>query len=87
MEFLGDSILSTILSEALFNLFPGEDEGSLSRKRAVFIRGSSLAKIANKLKIQECILMSKAELKNKGNQRSSTLEDALEAIIGAVFLD
>ena len=87
MEFLGDSILSTILSEALFNLFPEEDEGSLSRKRAVFIRGSSLAKIANKLKIQECILMSKAELKNKGNQRSSTLEDALEAIIGAVFLD
>ena len=87
MEFLGDSILSAILSEALYIAFPEEDEGSLSRKRAVFIRGSSLAKIANELRVDNFLLMSVAELKNSGNQRSSTLEDATEAIIGAIFLD
>ena len=87
MEFLGDSILSAILTEALFNLFPQEDEGSLSSKRAVFIRGSFLAKIATNLKIHDFLIMSNSELQNKGNRRSSTLEDALEAIIGAIFLD
>ena len=87
MEFLGDSILSAILSEALYIAFPEEDEGSLSRKRAVFIRGSSLAKIANELKVDNFLLMSVAELNNSGNKRSSTLEDATEAIIGAIFLD
>ena len=87
MEFLGDSILSAILSEALYIAFPKEDEGSLSRKRAVFIRGSSLAKIAKELKVDNFLFMSVAELKNRGNQRSSTLEDAIEAIIGAIFID
>ena len=87
MEFLGDSILSAILSEALYISFPEEDEGSLSRKRAVFIRGSSLAKIAKELKVDNFLFMSVAELKNRGNQRSSTLEDATEAIIGAIFID
>jgi ribonuclease-3 len=87
MEFLGDSILSAILTEALFNLFPQEDEGSLSSKRAVFIRGSFLAKIATNLEIHDFLIMSDSEFNNKGNRRSSTLEDALEAIIGAIFLD
>ena len=87
MEFLGDSILSAILSEALYISFPKEDEGSLSRKRAVFIRGSSLAKIAKELKVDNFLFMSVAELKNSGNQRRSTLEDATEAIIGAIFID
>ena len=87
MEFLGDSILSAILTEALFNWFPQENEGSLSRKRAAFIRGSYLAKVAKKLEIHNFLLMSKSELGNKGNERSSTLEDALEAIIAAIFMD
>ena len=87
MEFLGDSILSAILSEALYDAFPEEDEGSLSRKRAVFIRGSSLAKIAKELKVDNFLLMSVAELNNSGNKRGSTLEDATEAIIGAIFID
>ena len=87
MEFLGDSILSAVLSEALYISFPKEDEGSLSRKRAVFIRGSSLVKIAKELKVDNFLFMSVAELKNRGNQRSSTLEDATEAIIGAIFID
>lgn len=87
MEFLGDSILGVILTEALYRSFPKEDEGSLSRKKAVFVRGSFLAKIASDLKIDYFVLMSESELKSNGNQRSSTLEDTLEAIIGAIFLD
>ena len=87
MEFLGDSILSAILSEALFIAFPKEDEGSLSRKRAVFIRGTSLAKIAKELNINKFLLMSSSEIKNNGNLRSSTLEDAIEAMIAAIFID
>lgn len=87
MEFLGDSILSSVLSNALFHLFPAEDEGALSRKRAVLVRGSSLAKIASTLQVQDFLLMSKAEMKNHGYNRSSTLEDAIEAIVGAIYLD
>ena len=87
MEFLGDSILSSVLSNALFHLFPAEDEGALSRKRAVLIRGSSLAKIASTLQVQDFLLMSKAEMKTHGYNRSSTLEDAIEAIVGAIYLD
>lgn len=87
MEFLGDSILGAILTEALYQAFPKENEGSLSRKKAVFVRGSFLAKIASDLKIDRFVLMSESEIKNKGHKRSSTLEDTLEALIGAIFLD
>ena len=87
MEFLGDSILGAILAEALYQTFPKENEGSLSRKKAVFVRGSFLAKIALDLKIDRFVLMSESEIKNNGHKRSSTLEDTLEALIGAIFLD
>lgn len=87
MEFLGDSVVGLILTEALFNEFPDENEGALSKKRAVFIRGSSLAKIARSLNLDKHILMSSAEIKREGNYRDSTLEDAIEALAGAIFLD
>ena len=87
MEFLGDSILGAILADALYQAFPKENEGSLSRKKAVFVRGSFLAKVAYDLKLDRFVLMSESEIKNKGHKRSSTLEDTLEALIGAIFLD
>ena len=87
MEFLGDSILGAILADALYQAFPKENEGSLSRKKAVFVRGSFLAKVASDLKLDLFVLMSESEIKNKGHKRSSTLEDTLEALIGAIFLD
>ena len=87
MEFLGDSILGAILADALYQAFPKENEGSLSRKKAVFVRGSFLAKVASDLKLDRFVLMSESEIKNKGHKRSSTLEDTLEALIGAIFLD
>ena len=87
LEFLGDSILGAILTEALYRSFPNENEGSLRKKKAVFVRGSFLANIASDLKIDRFVLMSESEIKNKGHKRSSTLEDTLEALIGAIFLD
>ena len=87
LEFLGDSILGAILSEELFHLFPGGNEGLLSRNRAVLARGSFLAKLARDIDLGSVLRMSSAEKKNKGNQRNSALEDAIEALIGAIFLD
>ena len=87
LEFLGDSVISLILTEALYTQFPNEDEGALSKKRAVFIRGSFQAKIARNLDLHKHILMSKSELNRKGNLRNSTLEDSIEALVGAIYLD
>lgn len=87
LEFLGDSILGAILSENLYHLHPDVDEGILSKKKAVLARGSSLAELARNLDLGSFLRMGASEKKNKGNQRESTLEDALEALIGAIFLD
>jgi ribonuclease-3 len=87
LEFLGDSILGAILSEKLFHLFPDGDEGLLSRNRSVLARGSFLAKLAKDIDLGSVLRMSSSEKKNKGNLRKSALEDAIEALIGAIFLD
>ena len=87
LEFLGDSILGAILSERLYRLFPEADEGVLSKRKALQASGSSLAKLARNLRLGSYVRMGASERKNKGNQRESTLEDALEALIGAIFLD
>jgi ribonuclease III len=87
LEFLGDSILGAILSEKLYHLYPDVDEGILSKKKAVLARGSTLAELARNLDLGSFLRMGASEKKNKGNQRESTLEDALEALIGAIFLD
>lgn len=87
LEFLGDSILGAILAEELFHLFPKGDEGTLSRNRAVLARGSFLAELARSIELGNVLRMSSSERKNRGNQRSSVLEDGIEALIGAIFLD
>ena len=87
LEFLGDSILGAVLSAKLYDLYPNEDEGSLSRKRSFFARGTHLVKLGSFLKLEKVIKMSPTEIKHKGNKRSSTLEDGVEALIGAIYLD
>jgi len=87
LEFLGDSILGAILSSELYELFPEQDEGSLSRKKAIFARGAHLAKLASSLDLNRYVKMSLSERSNDGHLRSSTLEDVMEALIGAVYLD
>lgn len=86
-EFLGDSILSMVISHALFEQFPDQPEGQLSRLRAHLVKGEMLAKIALELDLGEYLYLGQGELKSGGFRRASTLADALEATFAAVFFD
>ncbi len=87
LEFLGDSILGFVIGEALFQQFPGAREGELSRLRSLLVKGETLADIAFEFKLGECLNLGEGELKSGGFRRASILADAVEAIIGAVYLD
>lgn len=87
LEFLGDAVLGLCISERLFELFPDVEEGDLSRLRASLVNRESLAEIASDLDLGEQLRLGGGELKSGGFRRSSILADALEAIIGAVYLD
>ncbi len=87
LEFLGDAVLSLAVSSLLFERFSGSDEGDLTRVRAHLVREDSLHKAAVALGLPELMRLSEGEARGGGAQRPSILADALEAIIGAVFLD
>ena len=87
LEFLGDSILNFVIGEALFNLFPEAKEGQLSRLRASMVKGATLTKVAQQLGLGPYLLLGAGELKSGGSRRNSILADAVEAIIGAIYLD
>lgn len=87
MEFLGDSILSYLISIELYQRFPEATEGELSRLRASLVKGETLGKIGAELELGDFLLMGSGELKSGGYRRSSTMADAFEAIIGAIYLD
>lgn len=87
LEFLGDSILGFVIAEALFEKFPKHDEGDLTRMRSTLVKGVTLAEIARDFSLGEHLILGPGELKSGGHRRESILEDAIEAIIGAVYLD
>jgi|TARA_B110000483_G_scaffold222288_1_gene279130 ribonuclease-3 len=87
LEFLGDSILNFVVASALFSRFPEAKEGDLSRLRARLVKQQTLAEIARELDLGGFLTMGSGELKSGGFDRDSILSDAVEAIIGAVFLD
>lgn len=87
LEFLGDSILGFVIGDALFQQFPDAREGDLSRLRSLLVKGETLAEIALEFKLGECLNLGEGELKSGGFRRASILADAVEAIIGAVYLD
>jgi ribonuclease-3 len=87
LEFLGDAVLDFVISEALYRTSPDADEGDLSRLRASLVRDASLAGIAVELGIGEHLYLGGGERKSGGHRRDSILADALEAILGAVYLD
>jgi len=87
LEFLGDSILSIIISDALFHQFPKATEGDLSRMRATLVCGKMLAEIGFEFKLGDYLYLGPGELKSGGFRRESIIADAVEAIIGAVYLD
>ncbi len=87
LEFLGDSVLNCSIARALYDAFPQQPEGTLSRMRANLVKQDTLAEIALNLKLGDYLQMGEGELKSAGFRRPSILADALEAIIGAIFLD
>jgi ribonuclease-3 len=87
LEFLGDAVLSLAVSSLLFQQFSGSDEGDLTRVRAHLVREESLHQAALTLGLPQVLRLSEGEQRAGGAQRASILADAMEAIIGAVYLD
>jgi len=87
LEFLGDSILNFTIASELYHRFPKAREGDLTRMRALLVRGETLAQIARDLSLGEYLHLGLGERKSGGQQRESILADALEAIIGALYLE
>ena len=87
LEFLGDAVLQTAVSALLYERFAGSDEGDLTRVRAHLVREDSLHRLALALGLPEVVRLSDGEARGGGAQRPSILADALEALIGAAFLD
>ena len=87
LEFLGDAVLSLVISSLLFERFAGSDEGDLTRVRAHLVREDSLHRMALQLGLPELLRLGEGEARGGGAQRASILADALEALIGATFQD
>ncbi|MCW5549715.1 MAG: ribonuclease III [Opitutaceae bacterium] len=87
LEFLGDAVLSLILAETLFQAFPAEREGGLSQRRAMLSRGGFLARLARELNLGAALRLGVSEEQTGGRDRDSNLEDAFEALVGALYLD
>jgi ribonuclease-3 len=87
LEFLGDAVLSFVISAELYRRFDDVNEGTLSRLRASLVKGDTLALIARDLRLGDYLNLGSGELKSGGYRRDSILADAVEAILGAVYLD
>ncbi|GHE21926.1 ribonuclease III [Halomonas urumqiensis] len=87
LEFLGDSIVNFVIAEALFQRFPEAREGQLSRLRARLVKGQTLAELAREMAFGEHLRLGSGEMKSGGHRRDSILADAVEAVIGAIYLD
>ena len=87
LEFLGDSVLSIVVTRYVFDEFPHLPEGELSEVRAAVVNARSLAEIATEIGLGEYLLLGRGEQTGGGRQKPSILADALEAVIAAVYLD
>lgn len=87
LEFLGDAVLQLVLTEELFRIYPEEREGVLSQRRAALTKGASLSRLAREIHLDRHLRLGASEENTGGRHRDSALEDAFEALIGAVFLD
>lgn len=87
LEFLGDSVLNLVVAEQLFRRYPDASEGDLSRLRARVVSAEPLAEVAQRIGLGEQLVLGSGELKTGGFRRQSIIADALEALIGAIYLD
>lgn len=87
LEFLGDTVLSLIIVEYLYNMYPNKQEGELSKIKSVVVSGETLAQGARKFKLYDYLLIGKGEEKVGGRYRDSVLADAFEALLATIYLD
>lgn len=87
LEFLGDAILGMVMAKHLYHQFPKEPEGKLTRMRSTLVKGDTLAQMARDFNFGEVLKLGPGELKSGGFARDSILADALEATIGAIYLE
>jgi len=87
LEFLGDAVLELVISRCIFSRYPELSEGELTKLRAAVVCEAMLSKKARTLGLGDCLRMSKGELQTGGYERESTLCDAFEALLGALYLD
>src|SRR3990167_9360569 len=87
LEFLGDSVLSIVVSRFLFEELPQSTEGNLTKLRASLVRTETLSKVAQSLLLGNYLLLSRGEEETGGRQNTSILANTFEALIGAIYLD
>lgn len=87
LEFLGDSLINTLIAEQLYKRYPESPEGDLSAMRAALVRRESLAEVATELGFSDALLLGGGASKSGGHRLQSILSDAYEAVLGAVYLD
>jgi ribonuclease III len=87
LEFLGDAVLNLVISDHLYRLFPTRLEGDLARLRAAIVSEGPLARVARTMDLGQYMLLGRGEEKGGGRTRTSLLADALEAVVGAVYVD
>lgn len=87
LEFLGDSVVNFVIAEILYQQFPKATEGELSRWRATLVNRDTLAELAKEFELGRYLFLGPGELRSGGSERQSILSCAMEAIIGAVYLD
>jgi ribonuclease III len=87
LEFLGDAVLDLVVREELLEHFPRAREGQLTRYKSMQVSGRQLARLARQMELGLYLQISSGEDRSGGRNRSSILEDALEALIGAIYLD
>lgn len=86
LEFLGDSVLGLVVTERLYRDFPDEPEGQLAKLRAAVVNAAALADVARALGLGDYLLLGKGEESTGGHDKSSILADAMEAVIGAMYM-
>ena len=87
LEFLGDRVLNLVVAEELFRRYPAEKEGDLARRHAALVQAATLTRTAIALRLDDCLAMSEAEAAAGGRANANMLADAVEATLGALFLD
>jgi len=87
LEFLGDAVLGLLIAELLYALYPEADEGDLSKRLVALVNGEHLARIALEMKLDTLLRLSASEEEQGGRENPSNLEDACEALLGALYLD